>query len=621
MLNYEKKDLKSLVSLYKKAKKAYYETGSPIMSDAEFDVLEEKIRSLAPEHDVLHQTGILGKKADVKLKVPMASLDKFKSGSDDFNLVRKRLAKYGPKYLAMEKLDGCSLQAVYRKGKRTLVATRGDGSFGKDISFLLDQIEDPVGLPKELDEPVDLVVRQECLIPKQVFQSKFAEKYDSARALVSGILNRRTINPRDVRHLRFVSLRCLRYNGKSVPLLEGIKLLKKLGFDIVRCSMVELDEDVLNEHLTRRRESSPFEIDGIVLASTGEVSETVDRPKWAIAFKRDDVIDAPTTTVEGIEWNESAFGVLVPKAIVSPVKFGGVTVRKCALHNAEWAMKNGIGIGAVVKIVRSGDIIPKIVDVVKKGKKIVLPAFVEWDGPNLVSTKETGARLEKRVERFHKYVDWEDLGPKVAASLVRGGLSSPGDTLLLSSTEWMNLTNCSEAIAKKRVARARELRFQADLIKTLPGSGVFDKGIGSKAISSLVEGSDRAYRMLSGESEPDADWLRFKAERLVGKVFASNLCDNLSCWLEWVKKYKIKFKPIAVSLDTSSGVLSGKIFSWTGYRDKEEETWIQQNGGKVASYTAKTDILFYRVDGKSSSKVSKAGDRVRLFKEFVRELK
>ena len=139
--------------------------------------------------------------------------------------------------------------------------------------------------------------------------------------------------------------------------------------------MTNVDKSKLSKYLVDWRENYDYDIDGIIVADDKIYPRTSKNPKHAFAFKTvldDQVVESK---VVNVIWNPSKDGYLKPKVRIQPVELGGAVIQYATLHNAEFVIKNKIGLGAVVQIIRSGDVIPKVEKVIKPAKNIKMRRF------------------------------------------------------------------------------------------------------------------------------------------------------------------------------------------------------------------------------------------------------
>lgn len=586
--------------LYVRAKKAYYNTDKAIMTDAEFDRLEERIAELDPEWPELHKTGVLGKKSDVTFEYLMPSLAKIKA--DDKDRLGKWMLQYAPAGgVVSAKLDGSSIQAVYEKGKLVELATRGDGITGKSIMHLVSQLS----IPKQVDSKLaKLVIRQEAVIPRKVFQARWAKEFETDRAAVSGLLNRQD-GHRAHKDIQFVSLRIL---NSEAPLQEQLETLERLGLETPSWHVwrpYHLDSFV--KLIEKHRKDYKYTTDGLVISGKYLGLPTDKRPKDVIAFKLNDE-EGHSTVVRDIVWNASAFGMLVPKAVVDPVKIEGVTVKQASLHNARWLLDMGAGIGAEVRIIRSGDIIPKIIAVDKKAK-VTLPKGV-WDENKVHLMSKEGENKGARFVRMFKLLGIEHAGPSIAEECVKV-FGTPDVFMTRLATHYATkngqLVEFFSRVASEGVARRIVAGFDITKVKLanmIVATGFFGAGVGTSNLNKV----SRLYYGITGCIKANDAGLFSVSPASAGPVFASKVAEGWEDFIVWLmtKQNILWLNKPAAKTPVTGGKLKGLCVSWTGYRSKEEEAWVEANGGQVVPFGSKTQALLHKEGGKASTKVSKA---------------
>ena len=616
-----------LKAQYLRAKDVYYNDaplnkGEVALTDAEFDKLEEQVKKHFPA--LTKKTGLLGKKKPVKLLVPMPSLDKCKAHMAHAAKYVARINKFdlGAKVI-MEKLDGSSVFAHYARGKLVSLATRGDGITGQDITFLAPYCKT---LPQTIKTKDTLFIRMEAVLSKAHYRKYYKDVADSARAGVSGALNR-TDASRMLNHIHFVALRLL---TEHKTLVQGLKTLDELGFMVVRGTMLrDCTDENLTAILEQYREQSLYEIDGIVVhANQAPLPVDDKRPKFAFSYKLDtEADDAPLTTIRSIVWKKSAFNVLVPKAVVDPVDFDGVTVKHAALHNYAWAKERGCGIGAQVRIIRSGDIIPKIVKI-EQAMPMSKPSVTKFgeytfDGTNLVCN-DTTTNNKALLERFFKHTGLDGFGPSIAEALSNGDYTTSDVCRMTRHRDWFKKVTESDKMAVKFSLEVNAMRERITVDVAMAASGVFDKGVGTTRIRSLIKAYPLAFDYLTMPySLGNRNSLVKKAEVTAGcgPAFAKLLAKGYKEWCEWYKSSKLDIQPPVAPkpVTVKSGKYAGKKFSWTGYRDPSQEYKVIAGGGEVISLGSKTDVLFYNPNGKFMAKVDKAaasGVTISLFDNY-----
>lgn len=612
---------------YLELRTEYYENGNTSATDAEYDALEDSIRAAEPKWRGLKGTGVkVGSKSAVALMVAMPSLDKIKA-DDSKSLdrwVRKTSASSGELHVS-EKLDGSSIQGTYRNGKLSSLSTRGDGEIGKNISHFIPY----VNLPKTIktDRPV-IVVRFEAVMKSELYLKKYTGQFDSDRALASAVFNRQDVHPA----MKDLDLIALKIQMPVMGIAQSQQEAKQLGFQVARGKVVDASNctaEKLSALLEKVRATSEYILDGLVLHSTDQRPEVIgptdERPEYARAFKVNDEANALDTEIIDIVWKVSSFGLLVPKAIIKPIQFGGVTVKQAALHNPRWASDRGAGIGAKVKVLRSGDIIPKIVAVTKPAK-LTLPdpkkvGAYEWDKTKTsLVLEDAGNNADAQVQtiaRFFSKLDLDKVAGGLAEKLVAAGYTETSVLPRLTAVEFGELPGVKSSAANMALQMKRVLTGEFTIIKLMVASGCFDRGLGETRLDTLWAAEPGMFKPSA------ANDLQNVAEVVAGvkgcgPAFAAIYVKGLHEFWEWVKASGVSFKKPSVE-KVVKGSLTGLTFCWTGYRSAEEEEFVKSLGGKVEGFKSSTSVLFYKPEGKSSSKVEKAGARAHTFASWKKQ--
>lgn len=368
--------------LYTKAKDRYYD-GSPIMTDAQFDMLESDLSRVGSS--VVEQVGggTAGKLAHKHLS-PMLSLSKEQVNDESkFDSTIKNIVAFfggrfpleaGPKY------DGNAIELQYANGVLVKGVTRGKDGLGKDVTEAMKII-----VPSVIPSKKTLEVRGEVVIPLGVFSARYQKnvgdgedaRYANARNMVGGVLNDDDIPVDKISDFFFVaySLKAIAVDGSVQHVEDAMQNLKKLGFN----SEYEPPTITVNgpselrgayEYFKKYRADGKMQLDGIVLKMPenlrGQVGENNHHPKWALAVK------FPSKTAQtrlvfhppyGVEWNVGPTGDLSPVGILEPVELDGSMVSRVSLYNKDKMEQGGLFAGALVTIKKSGDIIPAIIKV------------------------------------------------------------------------------------------------------------------------------------------------------------------------------------------------------------------------------------------------------------------
>lgn len=361
--------------LYMKAKEAYY-AGNPIMSDEEFDNLENEVGVGA--------VGAVDSDAKYPHPTKMLSMSKFQADKTTGTAPTQQVNDWcegvrtkttvGNNYLyeVTCKYDGNSGNCIYENGKLKQVLTRGDGFKGRDITNKVRHLI-PGTLPTNtsLNPKGTIEVRGEVIMKKSVFEAKYKDKFANPRNLVAGILGRD--DDAMIDDLSFVAytVKCETHDGCKT---YGVSIANSLGFNADDKPFVwffkygQDDFDKLFTDMVAVRDKSDYPLDGFILKlddvdGVAELGENDHDPNWAKAIKFKPV--GVTTEIIDIEWNMGRTGEFIPKAILKPVDVDGSTVSRVALYNAGYVVENNITAGIKVRIAKAGDIIPQVIEIFK----------------------------------------------------------------------------------------------------------------------------------------------------------------------------------------------------------------------------------------------------------------
>ncbi len=374
---------------YKKACEMYYTTGESMMSDAEFDTLQQELkdsRVLGELEDEVEPESKLKKK--LKGESGMLSLSKTQVFGDSFEEKHTlEMKSWLDQYSVVDdmteieltwKWDGVALRLDYVDGMLKEARTRGNFSLYKKLSSIL---------PHVLDVDYTGQVRCEMIMSKENFK-KYENDYQNPRNLVSGIINDDTIG--DVR-VKDIDLMVLNLDGMT-NLGESFDVWGFKNYDHcisseVRVTKLSYMKDMYQVFLSKR-DSLPYMTDGIVV----NLVETMDgyRSKGKYPLFARAIKFPPTeqiTTVREIIWNLNKLGEWIPVILMDPVDIDGSTVKRTLGFNFGWLVENSCYPGAKVVIAKNGDIIPYIQRVVEKGDYTMFthPEDVYVDGIHLMT--------------------------------------------------------------------------------------------------------------------------------------------------------------------------------------------------------------------------------------------
>lgn len=357
--------------------------------------------------------------------------------------------------------------------------------------------------------------------------------------------------------------------------------------------------------------------------------KTNDRPKNIIAFKVNDESNASEVTVKRIVWQVTGRSRIVPKIEIEPVHIDGVMVKHAAAHNAEWMMERNIGPGAVVKVLRSGGVIPKIVAVMKKGK--FQPPDIPYGkkGVHFV-VRDADDATERKVQainlvKFMKTLKIELIAGKTAIQLAKVGLKTPIDYIRAWGQKSLGLSIHDAGIGGKqglKIFEEIDRVFAKEIpLKTLMvASQCFGVGIGDRKLSAIEDSGIPMSKVLEhGDLKALLSGVSGFSDKTIGVLEEGHpvfldFYSQASKYLTIVDGIKKKAK--------KRGPLFGEFVSFTGYRDKHQEDILASKGAEIVPFGTKTTLLLFREGGKASSKLDKAkekGVRVCTFDQLIKD--
>ncbi len=407
-----KKVMEELYELIEYHNYRYWQLNEPLISDEEYDLLLKKLEQLEKKYPQFKKKlspveKIIDAKSEnfekVKHEYRLYSLSNVYEESEFLDFLNKNDFD---EFIVEPKYDGISVEVIYDKGNLLKVITRGDGTIGEDIT---ENAKFITNLPLFLLEDKKVSVRGEVLISKDDFK-KLNEKLEkqgknlfaNPRNAAAGSI--RLLEKKELigRNLKIVFYELLSDKEKFKTEEETLIFMKNLGLPICEYKVFKLNEidkffKYRNYWINEYREKFEYEVDGLVIKENviekqEKLGYTAKSPKWAIAFKFP--ANTAITILEDVIFQVGRTGIITPVGVLQPVRLSGAVIKKVTLHNFEEIKRKDIRIKDKVVISRSGDVIPKIVKVLKEDrtgeeKVIEIPQNCPVCGSTLVKDEET----------------------------------------------------------------------------------------------------------------------------------------------------------------------------------------------------------------------------------------
>jgi len=584
MLSY---NMESIVKKLKTASDAYYNTGQPIMTDEEYDELRDKLEAMCPTHPFLTSVGATPRGSTVRLPFCMPSLQKIKPGTGTV----EKFAGKSTTFVASDKLDG--LSALWTSGSGSLYL-RGDGEDGVEIKNYVQHIQGLVNT-------VRCVVRGEIITQGET------------RAWVNGVLHHSSPSPADAKKLHFVAYEVLEPAGLNR--LAQFNFLEIHGFEIPWRAAIpsrDLTDSTLEALFRKRRQESKYATDGIVVGidcvpQWQTLGTTSTLPKDCVAFKMVISDQCADTVVKQILWAPSYQGYIIPRIQIEPVQVKDVRIEFISGHNAKLLVEKRLGVGARIRIRRSGDVIPTVDAVLEGSDTIPFPSAYEWDATHVhicvpkdqAATAET---LAVKLSHFASALSVPNLGPGLVKKLVEAGYTTPRMLMELSTEKWCDAIGKGNGV---KIQKAFIEKVQgANEMTLMIASSLMPRGVGETKLTTLFQ------------MEPD--WKKWTTMTLVqmkadgwSEQSLRDFVGILHRYEKWRKdQFPMTVVPIGVVAPITTTKTNVNLFIVvTGFRSSEFEAACLQKGiVLLPSLTKQAQILVTAGSDTTSTKAKKAGD-------------
>ena len=623
--------------------KLYYTDDNPEIEDYEYDKLfrelenlERDFPNLKEENSPTNKVGgmILEKFEKFEHPIAMYSLSNVMNEEEFFdfdNRMKKEINSKNIKYTVENKFDGLALELIYQNGKLIVASTRGDGQVGENVT---NNVKVMNNVPKNIKEKNKLIIRGEALITKKDFEALNREReeleevpFANPRNAASGGLRQLDSSESKKRRLKFFAYQIANYKDFNLTNeYKAMEFLSDLGFTVEGVHPNIDAKEVLKiyNEIQLNRNKMDYEIDGLVIKvddikSQEKLGFLSRAPRFAVAFKFKP--EEKETLLNNIEVQVGRTGALTPVAKLKPVQVGGVIVSNVTLHNPNEIKSKDIRIGDTVVVIRSGDVIPKIVRVnldkrPKESKEFVFPnkcpvcggdtAITEGDVIVRCINEECPSKITKYIEYFvsKAAMNIDGIGKEWIATFTKSGLvKNPADIYKIKKTDLYKFERMGEKLADNMLNSIKESK-KTTLKRFIYSLGMRQVGETTADLLAKYFTSIDNFKKATIEDLENIEG--------IGEISAKSIYDFLNN--DKSKKIiddllAVGVEPIFEKMAITESKLTGKNVVITGSiegftRTSAKET-AERLGATVQSSVSKTtDILI--VGEKAGSKLKKA---------------
>jgi DNA ligase (NAD+) len=639
------KRIRKLIEVITYHDRKYFIENKPEITDQEYDRLNKELKSLEERFpELLRKDSPTQRVSEkpienfkhIKHLIPMLSMDNTYSHEElkEFDKrVKKNLGKTEIEYTTEFKIDGVSVSLLYEKGKFKRGATRGDGKVGDDVSLNIKTIRSiPLEIPKKA--PLVLEVRGEVFMNKKLFKKLNGEKekigeepFANPRNASAGSL--KLLDPRITakRHLDVFVWGVGECKGKIFKShFDAVAYLREIGMRTVpyikKCKNINEVMKVCDEW-QKKKETLDYEIDGMVikvdsLKDQRKLGNTAKSPRWMIAYKFP--AERALTELIDVKMQVGRTGTVTPVAILKPVHISGTTVSRATLHNFDEIKRLDIKIGDKVYIEKSGEIIPKVLEVIKdkrtgKEKPIKIPK--ECPSCNTELSREEGevalrcsniscpALRKQAIIHFasKKAMDIDGLGASIAERLVDEKIIKDySDLYYLNAEDLKKLDRFEEKSANNLISGVTKSKSN-ELNRLIFALGI--RHVGEKAAWTLA----KKFASLKNLAEATKETLTNINE--IGPVMAQSIYTFFRNEKNKEVIERLKNAGVKTTMDIKKErePFKGRTFVITGtlegYTRQGAEELVRTLGGNTSSSVSK-DTDFIVIGASPGSKFEKA---------------
>lgn len=602
MNNIDLTNVEEIVTYLKECDDLYFNTEKTLITDPEYDILKRTAFRLNSNHPYFLQVGADVRGGKINLPYPMYGLDQVYE-NEIHTWVSKHALSDNDVVLS-DKLDGQSALLIFADkdgdghAEFIMAYSRGNTLQGADITRNAKHLN----FPKVIKDCTLFVCRGELIMKNDLFNKKYLGKYSTARAMVAGCMNRKETDQNILKDFDLVAYSVLEIASstiasKNLKKMQALTLLKNYGFNIPFIQIMKgstLTDSLLSDSIKNSTKSSQYELDGVVI--------TDDKTNQSIKYKILDSNFIVVSRCKDVHYDISKWGARKPVVEIEPVKLFGTIVTFATGFNAKYIVDHCIGPGSLVRITKSGNVIPFILGV-DSPSAAGIPKLPDGDN----EWNDTGVDLIIKDAENHPMVKFKqildfvetldvDLLKEATLKLLfdKFKLWNESYENIISiifemlEVEWLQVVGANG----KKIFDSLQRRLNNMKLEVFLGSLKYcGFGFGVRKAKQLLSQIDAAtVWTLSEKDIIDLDGFDEKlAIRICkGLKLSKKLLDDNSHFITFSKNIK-------------TNELENIAVVFTGFRDGILEEKIEKMGGKVQTGVSKKTTYLISVDGDTNS--------------------
>jgi NAD-dependent DNA ligase len=618
-----------IVAVLENADEQFFSSSKPLFSDDIYDIIKNYLKKKDPKNVYLKRVGAVIEFNKEKLPYYLGSLDKIKDDNREIMKWKKTYpAESQDGYIISEKLDGISCLLYYNNGTIKMYS-RGDGKEGQNITHILPYIKDlDTSRLESINDTIG--IRGELIISRSSWK-QISDQGANARNVVAGAIHSKTINKDICKYIEFIAYDLM---YPRMKLDDAINYISSLNIPIVK--HIKVSEDAilmttLSTYLQEWRKSSEYEIDGIVVYHNA-LHKIVSgkNPKYAFAFKSILTQEQAEVIVTGVIWNVSKHGYIKPIVTFNEVVLAGVKIKQATGFNANYIVKNVIGPGSRLIIIRSGDVIPHITQVLTQsanGKPKLPDTAYSWNDSKIdIVLANNTVNKEHDIQQFLHFMNTfgiDGVKEGVITKFYDAGYNTLHKIINMTVEQIQDIEGFKEKSAVKIYNSLQGIK-NVNCHKLMVASNVFGRNLGDKKLKLIL---DKFQNIRPGIKLNISDLIQIDG---IAELSARQFIDNLPKFFIFCEETGIKCthsksqsKSPVENKKEFDKVFRNMTVVFTGFRDKNLEKLITDANGRIVSaISGVTHILIIKNADDASSKVKKAielGIRI-MTKEDVEKL-